>query len=162
MSLIKALIFVLAISYIACDSGKLFDLHQMYEQGTLLNFLADVKGAPVTTEECMNPQIFKPVKITIDPTEIIKGQSIKIKVIGAMLSDQVVNKLHLDTFYNGATIYTNDVDKKNVAIKKGNWFYDYEAAVPTFTPSGKWEIFIYIINDKQEKIHCLKAMFTMP
>ena len=163
MSIFKGLVLVLAISLISCDNVQLFDSNGMYEQGALLNFLADVKGgAPITTENCLDTSIFKSIKITVDPTEIIKGQSIRIKVVGVMLSDQIVNKLHLDTFYNGAVIYTQDVDKKNVLVKKGNYGFDYEAAVPTFTPSGKWEIFVYLLNDKQEKLSCLKALFTMP
>jgi hypothetical protein len=164
MNFFQGLVLILAISAISAqEARKLFDLNQMYEQGTLLNFLADVKGgAPVSIESCQDKPIFQSTKITVDPTEIIKGQNISIKVVGVMLSDQVVNKLHLDTYYNGSVIYTADVDKKNAPVKKGPYGYNYEASVPTFTPSGKWEIFIYLLNDKQEKLSCQKATFNMP
>jgi hypothetical protein len=163
MNFFRGLVLFLAVSMIACEEGKLFDLNAMYEQGTILKFLADAKnGAPITVEGCQENPIFKSTKIVVDPTEIIKGQNIRFKVVGVMLSDQIVNKMHLDTFYNGAVIYTTDVDKKNAPVKKGTYGYDYEASVPTFTPSGKWEIFIYLLNDKLEKLSCHKATFVMP
>ena len=164
MNFLQGLVLLLAISAIcAQDTGKLFDLNGMYEQGTLLNFLADVKGgAPITIESCQDKPIFQSTKMVAEPTEIIKGQSINFKVVGVMLSDQIVNKIHLDTFYNGSVIYTQDIDKKNAPVKKGPYGYTYENSVPTFTPSGKWEIFIYLLNDKQEKLSCQKATFVMP
>ena len=163
MNFFRGLVLFLAVSMMACEEGKLFDLNTMYEQGTILKFLADVKnGAPITVESCQENPIFKSTKIVVDPTEIIKGQNIRFKVVGVMLSDQIVNKMHLDTFYNGAVIYTADVDKKNAPVKKGTYGYDYEASVPTFTPSGKWEIFIYLLNDKMDKLSCHKATFVMP
>lgn len=119
-------------------------------------------GAPITSESCLNNPVFKTTKISIEPKEIIKGQSIKIKVGGVMLQDTQVNKLHLVTYFNGEVIFTDNVDKKNVPVKKGTLYsYDYEAAVPAFTPSGKWEIFLHLQDPSGKDLNCLKASFTM-
>jgi len=166
MSIFKGIILILAIAAISCENSKLFDLDEMLTQGTLLNFLNESKmflsGVPVTTDSCLDNPAFKSTKITIDPPELVKGQSIRIKVVGALLNDQTISKLHLETFYNGGSIYKDDVDKGNTLVKKGMYGYDYEASVPTFTPSGKWEIHVYLVNDKGENLSCLKCMFTMP
>jgi len=161
MNLLQALVITLALTLtFSQDTGKLFDLNEMFKQGTLSTFLALAgDGYPVTLGDCMDSPTFKPTQKVVDPPALIKGNSIKIKVGGVMVQETVVNKLHLDTYFNGKVIYTNDVDKKNITVPKGKWAYDYEASVPTFTPSGHWEIFIYIVDDKQNNISCVKAMF---
>lgn len=162
----KAIGIILLLCIIAINSKEeilpLFDLNYLAEQGTLGSFLANLKedGFPVTSSVCMEEKVFKKTQLTIDPSSIQKGKSIKIKVVGAMLQASTVQKLHLDTYYNGGVIFTADVDQKNVEVKKGSmWGYNYEASVPTFTPAGKWEIFVYVINSANEKIHCVKCEF---
>ena len=116
-------------------------------------------GYPVTLDLCMDNPIFKVTQKAVQPPTIIKGKSIRIIVAGVMINDQVIQKLHLDTLFNGNKIYTAEVDKKNIKVAKGKWQYDYEASVPAFTPSGHWEIFMYIVNDKNENISCVKGIF---
>ena len=157
---------ILSISCIFCDQGLLFDLNKMAEQGSLMKFLAGANmltdGSPVSVEPCEDVGLFKVTRMTVDPTEIQKGQSIRIKVMGVFLQDVIVNKLHLETMYNGGVIFTDNIDKGNTPQKKGTYAYDYEASVPTFVPSGKWEIFVNLLNDKEEKLSCVKANFEMP
>ncbi len=159
-------IFVLALIFVTITSEeqhKLFDLNTMYEMGTLDTFLAQVKdGQPVKVEQCLDNPTFKPSQITVDPPAIVKGKSIKINVLGVMLSDQIVAKLHLDTYLNGAVIYNADVDKKNQQVPKGMYKYDYEASVPTFTPSGNWEIYVHLLSSSGVELNCIRASFTMP
>lgn len=162
MKSFQAIILTLAITLICSqDAGKLFDLNKMFEQNTLTAFLASVgeDGYPVTVEDCLDNPTFKPTQRVVDPPNLVKGKSIRIKIGGVMLQDVVLSKLHLDTFYNGKTIYTDDVDKKNLAIKKGRWAYDYEASVPTFTPAGHWEIRLYLVDTDNKNLSCLKATF---
>jgi hypothetical protein len=164
MSLMRVIVLVLTIYAISCEAGKLFDLNQMYHEGTLLGFLEDIKlkdGAPVTLEQCLDDPVFEITKMVVTPDSVIKGQNIKIKVMGIMTTQQTVSKLHLDTFYNGKTIYTDNVDKGS-SVVEGVYTYDYEASVPTFTPAGKWEIYVYLLNTADEKLSCVKAAFTMP
>jgi hypothetical protein len=160
-SILKSIILILAVNLIFTqDIGVLFDLNEMYSQGTLQTFLGlQDAGYPVTITDCMENPVFKITQKVVDPPSMIKGQSIKIKAGGVMMQDVVVQKLHLDTFFNSKVIYTADVDKKNVEVKKGKWAFDYEASVPTFTPSGHWEIFIYIVSKDNTNLNCLKATF---
>jgi hypothetical protein len=166
MAKLQIILIILSITCIFCNQGRLFDLNKMAEQGTLMKFLADAKmmtdGSPVSVEPCEDTGLFKITRMTVDPTEIVKGQSIRIKVLGVFLQDVTISKLHLDTLYNGGVIFTDNVDKGNTPQKKGTYAYDYEASVPTFVPSGKWEILINLLNDKEEKLSCVKATFEMP
>lgn len=160
MNSIKGLVLVLAISSILCNSSSL------YESDAASGFLKMLQtdgGAPVSLSDCMDNPVYIITNKKVDPTEIIKGQSIKIKVAGVMKEEVHVQKLHLDTYYNGGVIYQDNVDKQNQLVaKSGRFIYEYEASVPTFTPSGKWEIFIYLVNSENVNISCLKAEFTMP
>lgn len=161
MRIFRIFLFTLAISSIlAQHAGRLFDLNEMFAQGTLKTFLAlGEEGYPVTVSDCMENPIFKITQKVVDPPTLIKGQSIKIKAGGVMIQDEIVKKIHLDTYFNGSVIYTNDVDKKNLGVKKGKWAFDYEASVPTFTPAGHWEIFIYVVDKDNNNLSCLKAVF---
>jgi hypothetical protein len=158
---LRIILLSISLSFILTQhSGVLFDIFQMQKDGTIKNFLQlKDDGFPVTTELCMDNPTFKITQKAVQPASIIKGGSIRIIAGGVMVNDQVVQKIHLDTYFNGAVIYTQEVDKKNVAVPKGKWQWDYEASIPSFTPSGHWEIFIWIINDKNEKISCLKGIF---
>jgi len=161
MRIIRTFLFALAISSIfAQEAGRLFDLNEMYAQGTLKAFLGlGDDGYPVTISDCLENPIFKITQKVVNPPTLVKGQSIKIKAGGVMTQDEVLQKIHLDTYFNGKVIYTNDVDKKNFEVKKGKWAFDYEASVPTFTPAGHWEIFMYIVNKDGTNLSCIKAVF---
>lgn len=161
MRIFPVFLFTLAISCIFSQHvGKLFDLNEMYEQGTLKAFLGlGDDGYPVSISDCMENPVFKITQKVVDPPTLIKGQSIKIKAGGVMIQDEIVQKIHLDTYFNGKVIYTNDVDKKNLEVKKGKWAFDYEASVPTFTPAGHWEIFVYVVDKNNTNLACIKAVF---
>lgn len=162
MRLIKVFLFVLSLALVCSqDAGVLFDLNGMYEQGTLQAFLAlGDDGYPVTLGECLDSPTFKIVQKGVVPSKLIKGQSIKILVAGVMTQDVVVQKIHLDTYFNGNVIYTAEVDKKNVEVKKGKWNYDYEASVPTFTPNGDWIIKVFVVDKNNANLSCIQAAFS--
>ena len=159
--MLKIFLSALVISTIfAQHTGSLFDLNEMYTQGTLKAFLGlGDEGYPVTISDCLENPTFKITQKVVDPPTLIKGSSIKIKAGGVMIQDEVIQKIHLDTYFNGKVIYTNEVDKKNLEVKKGKWAFDYEASVPTFTPAGHWEIFVYVVDKSNTNLSCIKAIF---
>ena len=164
----KALIIILSTMILfLCSksnpiSAKLADIELLEADGAggLQKFLANVKsnGSPLHTEDCLPNSVFQIKKITITPPEIIVGDNLHIKAIGAMSQDSFVSKLKVDAFLNGEIIFNQEV-QKGVLVKKGLWFYEYEVGVPTFVPTGHWEIFAYVISDKNENLNCLKATF---
>ena len=162
-SILKAILFVITLSIVFTQhsTGMLFDIVQTQKDGTIQNFLAlkDDKGYPVSVDMCMDKPTFKVTQKAVQPPNLIKGKSIRIIIGGVMIKDEVIQKLHLDTYFEGKVIYTQDVDKKNTKVARGKWNFDYEASVPAFTPSGKWEIFMYLINAADEQIACIKCSF---
>lgn len=163
MNTLKGIILVLAMTTILCnfESNEFDSLYESDGPQGFLKMLETAGGSPVITSSCLDDPIYVITNKKVDPAEIVKGQSIKIKVAGVMKVDTKVQKLHLDTFYNGGVIYQDNVDKKNELVPKGGkYIFEYEASVPTFTPSGKWEIFIYLVNSENVNISCLKAEFS--
>lgn len=141
----------------------LFDLNEMYAQGTLDAFLKASNGNEIYLIECpgvSNPD-FKITKMDVTPKFVVKGKDFKLKVGGVIASEHIkIKGLHLDVFYNGATIHNEDVAKVSDA-KKGPYFFDYTNTVPTFTPSGHWETFVYLRDEKDVNLACVKATFDI-
>jgi len=135
----------------------------MYEKGTLFKFLEDVRGgAPVTLKTCDDQEtIYQITKMAVIPPEIIKGESLKMKILGTMKSEQELEKLTIDTNFNGSPIYNENV-KKDETVKIGTYIFEHSAAVPTFTPSGNWEIIMKLLNKNGDELCCLRATFEMP
>ena len=132
----------------------------MQKDGSIKNFLGlKDAGYPVTVSLCMDKPTFKITQKAVQPPNIIKGKSIRIIAGGVMIKEQVISNLHIDTYFEGKVIYTQDVDKKNTKVPRGKWQFDFEASVPAFTPSGKWEIFMYLVNDAGEHASCIKCTF---
>ena len=153
----KTLVVLALIAFVACADGPLFDVTKF------LDVEVDEGGAPITTEVCMEETKFKILKAVINPTEIIKGSDINIKVQGTALEDLVMKNLNLVTKYNGAEIFTDNKDQGGKAVPTGSKFvYSYTASVPTCTPAGEWDIYLNLQNDADEVVSCLKAHFTMP
>jgi hypothetical protein len=164
MNTLKAIVLVLAMTTILCnfESSEFSNVYESEGPEGFLKMLVTAGGSPIVLSNCLDDPIYVITNKKVDPAEIVKGQSIKIKVAGAMKVDTKVQKLHLDTYYNGGIIYQDNVDKKNELVPKGGkYIYEYEASVPTFTPSGKWQIFLYLVNSENVNISCLKAEFSM-
>ena len=159
MNSIKTFILFLAITTIFCH----FELENSYdEEGDFLKMLTTQGGSPVELSSCLDNPTFIILNKKVDPTEIMKGQSIKIKVLGQMKEQTTVQKLHLVTLYNDGVIFEDNVDKKNEVVPKGGkYIYEYEASVPTFTPAGEWNIYLYLVNSENVNVSCLKAHFSM-
>lgn len=154
----KKIVFLIAIIAIAsCADGPLFDITKFLDVSTTN------EGAKIETEICMDETIFKIGRISIKPEEIIKGQDINFKAQGTALKDIIIKNLHLITKYNDEVIFEDNKDQGSKAVAEGGKFvFSYVASVPSFTPSGSWDIYLYLQNENDEDISCLKAHFDMP
>ena len=165
MIIIRVIALFISITAITCQDVKLFDSNLISKEEKLTFLQENIdnhENVAVIVEQCLVKPIFQITKILLDPNNVIKGQNIRTKIVGVMQSDQSINRLHLETFFNGSSIFTDNVDKKNIFIKKGTYGYEYETSVPTFTPSGLWEIYLYLINESGNNLSFLKMSFSMP
>ncbi len=74
-SILKSIILFLSVNLISTkDAGVLFDLNEMYSQGTLQTFLGlQDAGYPLTITDCIENPVFKITQKVIDPPSMIKG-----------------------------------------------------------------------------------------
>jgi len=80
MKMFRIFLFALAITSILTEeTGKLFDLNEMYEQGKLKAFLAlGDEGYPVTVSDCLENPILKITQKIVNPPSIINCFDAKI------------------------------------------------------------------------------------
>lgn len=159
------LLVIALLSIVKCDveepaKGKLFDLDKMLEQKTLNKFLSLMGDGDITSKLCLEDPIFFHTKIQITPTKLAKGEPIRIKAAGAMKTDINLQKIHLETYYNGETIFVDNVEKHNQKVKKGAFFYEYEASVPAFVPAGTWKILLTLVDQENRTLSCLQVDFV--
>ena len=151
----KGVFFVALLAFAFCADGPLFDYTALLKSAML-------KGAKIELSLCMEETHFKITRTTVYPEEIIKGDDIAFKAQGQALEDLVIKNLHLVTKYNGADIFIDDKDQGMHEVPAGKTHsFAYTASVPSFTPSGSWDIYLYLQNDKDENISCLLAHFDM-
>lgn len=151
----KAVLFVALVALSFCADGPLFDLKSLMKAAVL-------KGAKIDLSICMEETRFKITRTAVTPEEIIKGDDIALKAQGQALENLVIKNLHLITKYNGADIFVDDKDQGSKEVPAGQTHsFSYTASVPSFTPSGSWDIYLYLQNDKDENVSCLLAHFDM-
>jgi hypothetical protein len=114
-------------------------------------------GFPITITDCMKGSILALNNIKVTPTELVKGKPIAMKASGVFREDRHVTNLHVEAFYNKEVIFKNDVDK-TADVKKGPSAFAYDNNVPTFTPAGSWETYVWLMAG-DEKVACILATF---
>lgn len=118
------------------------------------------EGNKITSETCQEDAIFTIKKAVFNPPTIEKGQNVKMKVIGGMLADTKVKELFVQAFLNKNKMFEKEVPKEE-DVKKGLWTYEYEVGVPKFVPTGHWETYVYVRDNKNKDISCIKVMFDI-
>lgn len=151
----RTLFLISLIAFSLCEEAPLMDLHKFFGE-------AKKVGAKITTKICMEETKFKITRTAITPEEIIKGDDIAMKVMGEAQEDLVIKSLFVQAKFNDVNIFSDLKDQGSVELEDGDSFtYDYSASVPSFTPAGSWNIYLYLKNDKNENISCLLCHFDM-
>jgi len=117
-------------------------------------------NVPVVSDCNTQPSIFKVAKTNIVPNAIEKGTQIKMKVIGAMMQEVNVDKVHLEVYLNTNIFFQQDLDKKG-SVKKGLYSYDFEVSIPTFAPDGAFMTKFILMSDKNEVLACTQMNFDI-
>ncbi len=150
------ILFVLA-SFFECHQSESKEIKEF-----LLKFLSDPfsEGNQIKTETCLDNPLLLLKTVKFDPPEIEKGRNVKMKVIGAMLEDTIIKGLFIQAFLNKNKMFEKEIPK-NESVKKGIWSYEYEVGVPKFVPTGNWETYVYVRDDKDKDISCVKVLFDI-
>jgi len=118
----------------------------------------EMKDIPIVIKDCLPGSILQLVNIKVKPTELIKGKPISMLAAGVLKEERDITNLHIEAYYEGNIIFKNDVDRKEHA-NKGPYNFSYNNDVPTFTPSGHWETYVWLIGAGDEKLACIEATF---
>ena len=95
------------------------------------------------------------------PDSIIPGDSIEFKMQISALQNVNIKELYLDTLNNGVSLFTDHVAvSKNYATGEKD-IVGYTAAIPSFCPSGSWDIYLYLIDEDGNKAATLLAHFDV-
>ena len=119
-----------------------------------------VTGFPIAIKDCLPGSVLLLNNIKVVPTELTKGKPISMKAAGVFKAARDVKSLHVEAWYNGGIIFKNDIDKTGHA-NPGPYNFSYDNNVPTFTPAGHWETYVYLYGgaDGTEKLACIVATF---
>ena len=72
-----------------------------------------------------------------------------------------IKELYLDTLNNGVSLFTDHVAvSKNYATGEKD-IVGYTAGIPSFCPSGSWDIYLYLIDEDGNKAATLLAHFDV-
>ena len=147
----KSVLLVLLLAVLLCQ-----------EKTTGINKFLEMKnGAKVTVSKCMAETKLKILRIIVTPSEIIKGDDISLKVQIRALEDITIKSLNVIAHYNGVKIFEDTKDQGKLLKKGEKFIYSYVQSVPTFTPSGAWDVNLYLKNEKDENINCLLCHFDI-
>ena len=153
MKTIISLILLIAIS---CQlKGKLFDVEQFLSKDII-----DMKGYPVNLKVCDDQSIIKVLQNKVVPPEIDLGSDVTLKSKVQAMKKVSIKQLKLLVKYNGDDIFSDLRDYiKDVEVDE-TFVYTYTASVPAFTPAGKWDIYINLVDSDENNVSCLQATFT--
>ena len=152
----KTIISLILLITISCQlKGKLFDVEQFLSKDII-----DMNGYPVNLEICDDQSIIKTLENKVVPPELELGADVTLKSKVKALKKVSIKQLKLLVQYNGVDIFSDLRDYiKDVEVDE-TFVYTYTASVPAFTPAGKWDIFINLVDSDEKNVTCLKASFT--
>ena len=128
-----------------------------------LNFLSDVPGEITMEYNCLPDVPFTITKAKPLPNFISRGSDMSFKAVGSFNQDTNVQKLRISTKINGITAQDIKVVLPNPGVQKKNvsFIYTYEDKVPAIAPAGYYESFMYLLNEFDKEVSCLKGSFTL-
>merc|ERR1712096_525925 len=156
--MMKAFVLVLAVLSVSCQTEK-------YIEETLKFLGGNLRDDPgkVIISECMENAPLQLSADKVTPEVIVKGEDINIKVIGTMIQDAEMDKLHVITYFTGKSKSKLDerdgaIEQKKVAAGE-DYHYEFTAPVPKIVPIGLFEIFMNLLAKDGTQLQCLKATF---
>ena len=100
-------------------------------------------GSPLTFT-IIEENICQITRYQAKPDSIIPGDSIEFKMQFTASENVKIKELYLDTLNNGVSLFTDHVAiSKDYATGEKD-VVGYTAVIPSFCPSGSWDIYLYL------------------
>ena len=78
------------------------------------------------------------------PDTVVPGESNEFKMQFVALENVNIVELYLDTQNNGVSLFTDHVDISKSYTTGEKDVVGYSAVIPSFCPSGSWDIYLYL------------------
>ena len=107
-------------------------------------FLSKSNGGSPITFTVVEENSCKITRYQAKPDSIIPGDNIEFKMQFTASENVNIKELYLDTLNNGVSLFTDHVAVgKNYATGEKD-VVGYSATIPSFCPSGSWDIYLYL------------------
>ena len=123
---------------------------------------APVTATPVQWSQCADDKgVFTMDSSTAAvPDPLVKGQDVKLNLVGALSDDITLSKMHVHVTWNGVKL--DDEDKPNATTYSDTLTYTYGWNVPSFAPGGAYDVTITGVDaDGSTKDFCVEAKFNL-
>ena len=95
-------------------------------------------------------------KAPINPYPIKKGSPVKFDVIGTASSAINQKNARLDVYASGSKIFTTSVGSSYSAGAGAAYDYTFTYAIPSFVPTGTYDVWISMIDTAGSTITCVE------
>ena len=125
--------------------------------------MQDTPGNITIELNCLAGAPFTITKAKPDPQIVTRGGRLTFKAVGSFNEKTNVQQLKVYTKINGVDAQTVFKNLPNAGLveKDKSFVFSYEDSAPAFAPDGKYEVYMYLIDDKQKPVSCLKGTFTL-
>ena len=128
------------------------------KNGKFLSKLND--GVPITFT-VVEENSCKITRYQAKPDSVVPGESNEFKMQFTASQDVYIKEVFLDTLNNGVSLFTDHVAvAKNYATGEKD-VVGYTATVPSFCPSGSWDIYLYVKDGDDNTAATLKIHFDI-
>ncbi len=151
----KTVLLMVIIAFAVCEKQLNLDKFLAREADDFI--VENPNGYPITVSNCLPGSPLQITNIKVKPTEVTKGKPIQLLAAGVFTQPEDTTSLHIQTLLDGKSIMESDVPHVS-HCSPGPYSFFYNNNVPTFVPTGHWEVFVYLMGG-DTKLACIKGTF---
>lgn len=121
------------------------------------------EGEITIVNNCLEGAPYIISKSKPSPPAVQRGADMSFVAVGAFNVDTDVQQLNISTKINGidAQNVFEKLAEPGLKLKDVPFSFKYGAKVPALAPPGKYEVLMYLIDNKGKKVSCLLGTFTL-
>merc|ERR1711916_160080 len=127
--------------------------------------LQAVLAAPVTYCGTASDHLKNFRNATFNPSTVKPGQTINISFTGDLDEAVASGKVAINVLLNGVSLHTEVDDLCTAPVKcpiaQGAWTYQKATAIPSFAPTGNYEVMMKLLDQSNGAISCADVKFTI-
>lgn len=97
--------------------------------------------------------------VKANPSKVEKGKPITFKGKVYANTDVKTSKILVKAKFNDVDSFEQEKALENTTKAHFSFVYSFDVQVPSFVPQGKYNIMLYIVDEKGDHLSCLNALF---